>query len=54
MSNYNHGLRTSVFPQSLNQAEIIPFYKKLDPTKKKYYRLASLLPHLSEVFERII
>ena len=29
-NSVNHSLQTSVFPQKLKQAEIIPLYKKLD------------------------
>ena len=45
-------MQTSVFPQQLKQAEVIPLYKKLDPLSKENYRPVSLLPHLSQVFER--
>ena len=47
-------MQTSVFLQKLKQAEVIPLYKKLDPSSKENYGPVSLLPHLSKVFERII
>ena len=53
-NSVNHSLETSVFPRNLKQAEVIPFYKKLDPLKKENCSPVSLLPHLSKVFERII
>ena len=53
-NSLGHSLQTSVFPQKLKQAEVIPFYEKLDPLNKDNYRLVSLLPHLWKVFERII
>ena len=53
-NSVNHSLQTSVFPQKLKQAEVIPLYKKLDSLNKENYRPVSLLPHLSKVFERII
>ena len=53
-NSVNHGLEASVFSRNLKQAEVIPFYKKLDPLNKENYSPVSLLPHLSKVFERII
>ena len=50
----DHSLRTSVLPQKLKQAEVIPWYKKLDPLNKENYRPVSLPPHLSKIFKRII
>ena len=34
----NHSLQTNVFPQKLKQAEVIPFYKEVDPSNKENYR----------------
>ena len=48
----NCSLRENIFPEELNV--VIPLYKKLDPLKKENYRPVSLLPHVSEVFEKII
>ena len=45
-------MQASVFPRKIKQAEFIPLYKKLDPLSKENYRPVSLLPHLSQVFER--
>ena len=42
------------FPDKLKKSEVIPLYKKQDPSKKENYRLISLLPHVSKVFERIV
>ena len=53
-NSVNHSLQTSVFPEKLKRAEVIPLYKKLDPLSKENYRLVNLLLHLSKVFERII
>ena len=47
-------MQTSVFPQKLNQAEVITLYKKLDKLSKENYRPVSLLPYLWKVFESII
>ena len=50
----NYSLRESTFPEELKHSEVILVYKKLDPLKKENYRPVSLLPHVSEVLERII
>ena len=42
------------FPDKLKHSEVIPVYKKLDPSEKENYRPESLLSHVSKVFERII
>ena len=44
-NSVNHSLQTSVFPQKLQQAEVIPLYKKLDSLSKENYRPVSLLLH---------
>ena len=54
LTNINHSLKESTFPDELKQSEVIPVYKKLDPLQKKNYRPMSLLPHISRVFERVI
>ena len=43
----------SYFPKELKEAEIISVYKKDDPLKKTH-RPVSLLPQVSEIFERFI
>ena len=50
----NNSLRESTFPDELKQSEVIPVYKTLDPLQKENYRPVSLLPHISNVFERVI
>ena len=42
------------FPDSLECANVRPIYKKVDPFDKKNYRLVSILPLLSKVYERVI
>ena len=42
------------FPDKLKKSEVITLYKKQDPLKKGSYRPISLLPHVSNVFERIL
>ena len=48
----NHSFQHNSFPQELS--EVIHLYKKLDSLQKENYRPASLLPHTSRIFERII
>ena len=50
----NYSLRESTFPEELKHSEVISVYKKLDSLKKENYRPVGLLPHVSEVLERII
>ena len=50
----NEALKTESFPDSLNCANVRPTYKKDDPFDKKNYRLVSILPFLSKVYERVI
>ena len=50
----NHAITKDIFPEQLKKSEVIPLYKREDPLKKENYRLVSLLPHVSKVFERII
>ena len=38
----------------MKKAEIYPVYKKDDPLKKENYRPLSLLPHVSQIFKRLI
>ena len=47
-------LRKLYFPNKLKLAEIIPVYKKKDPTLVENYRPVNVLPSASKIFERII
>ena len=42
------------FPAELKHSEVVPLFEKKDQLSKDNYRPASLLPHSSTVFERII
>ena len=53
-NSINYSIQHSNFSQELKLSEVIPVYKKLDPLQKENYRPASLLPHVSKIFERII
>ena len=54
LTNTINSLKESTFPGELKKSEVIPVYKKLDPLQKENYRLMSLLPHISKVFEKVI
>lgn len=47
-------LLNSCFPKEFKGAEIIPAYKKDNPLKNESYRPVILLPHMSNVFGRLI
>ena len=47
-------LTENSFPQNLKLAEVVPIFKKCDPTCAKNYRPTSVLPTSSKVFERLM
>ena len=53
-NSINYSIQHRNFPQELKLSKVIPVYKKLDPLQKENYRPVSLLPHVSEIFERNI
>ena len=48
----NEAIRNNKFPDSLNLSDVTRVFKKLDPSDKAYYRLVSVLPLLSKVFDK--
>ena len=50
----NSFLRHGCFPDDLKAAEVSPIFLKNDDLEKENYRPASVLPHMSKVFERIM
>ena len=50
----NKAFNENKFPDTLKLSDIVPVFKKLDPTDKTNFRPVSVLPLLSEVFEKII
>ena len=50
----NSSIENGVFPTALKRANVIPVFKKGDPSSLGNYRPISLLPALSKIFERII
>ena len=48
----NKAIKENKFLDTLKLPNIVPVFKKLDPTDKTNFRRVSLLPLLSEVFEK--
>jgi hypothetical protein len=51
---FNLSLVTGIFPATWKLANILPIYKKADPSTTTNYRPVSLLSRVSTIFERII
>ena len=52
--NFNDTIATSVFPQNLKNANITPVFKKGDRNSETNYRPVSILPNLSQIYERCL
>ena len=50
----NQMLHTYIYPYAFKIAKVIPIFKKGDPILLTNYRLISLLPTLSKIFDRVI
>ena len=50
----NKAFNENKFPDTLKLSDIVPVFKKLDPTNKTNFRPVSVLPLLSKVFEKIM
>ena len=50
----NEAFNENKFPDTLKLSDIVPVFKKLDPTDKTNFRSVSVLPLLSKVFEKIM
>ena len=50
----NYCLRESIYPEFFKVARVVPVYKGEDPTQFGNYRPVSVLPVLSQVFERVL
>ena len=53
-NSVNLSIEKGCFPEKLRLAEVSPIFKKKDDLDKENYRPASVLPHVSKVFERIM
>ena len=54
MHNFNEGISTARFLDSLKNAEVKPVFKKKSRIDKENYRPVSILPVISKIFERLI
>ena len=50
----NNAISNGKFPENLKLADVTPIFKKKDPLDKTNYRLFSVLPAVSNIFERSI
>ena len=50
----NKAFNENKFPVTLKLSDIVPVFKKLDPTDKTNFRPVSVLPSMSKVFEKIM
>ena len=50
----NKAFNENKFPDTLKLCDIVPVFKKLNPTDKTNFRPVSVLPLLSKVFEKIM
>ena len=50
----NYCLREGIYPECFKVARVVPVYKGEDPTQFGNYRPVSVLPVLSQVFERVL
>ena len=50
----NESLTNNKFPDTLKLSDIIPVFKKLDPSDNANYRPVSILPLISKAFEKIM
>ena len=51
---FNTSIETSQFPDSWKVARITPIFKDGDKTEKPNYRLISVLPVISKLFEKLV
>ena len=49
----NEVLQNGKFTESLKLSDIVPVYKKRDPTYKSTFRSINILPLISKVFEKV-
>ena len=50
----NKGFNENKIPDTLKLSDIVPVFKQLNPTDKTNFRVVSVLPLLSKVFEKIM
>ena len=52
--SFNNMIDVCIFPTSLKLANITPVYKKGSKNSKENYRPVSILPNISEIYERCL
>ena len=52
--NFNDAIATSVFPQNLRNVNVTPVFKRGDRNSEINYRPVSILPNLSNIYERCL
>ena len=52
--NINFSVNSSIFPESLKNADVRPVFKKNSRLNKENYRPVSILPNISKIYERCI
>ena len=52
--NINHSISNSTFSEQLKWADVKPVFKKNSCTDKENYRLVSILPNISKIYERCL
>ena len=50
----NKDFNENKIPDTLKLSDIVPVFKQLNPTDKTNFRVVSVLPLLSKVFEKIM
>ena len=50
--NFNNSIFDAIFPSELKNADLIPVFKKKDQNIVENYRPVSILPSLSQIYER--
>ena len=52
--NIHFCIENSIFPFDLKVADVTPVFKKKSKTSKDNYRLISILPNISKIYERCL
>ena len=52
-SDFNFSVTSGIYPDNLKYADVSPAFKKRDQLDKENYRPVSILPAISEIFERL-
>ena len=52
-NSFKNAFNENKFPDTRKLSDIVPVFKKLDPTDKTNFRPVSVLPLLSKVFQKL-